>query len=313
MIEACRLHYLGNMNQRFRTDAELPVHGLGCACHGRRLFTGALAGAAALATLPAVARDGVDVGKESTFTKLVPSEQVERAAQQQYRQLLQQASQQRALAPNDHPQVQRLREISRRIIPYSYDWNSRARDWNWEINLIGSKDLNAFCMPGGKIAFYYGLLQVLQLTDDEVAMVMGHEIAHALREHARERMGKGVATRIGAGVISALFGLGNTGDALLNMGSQLLTLKFSREDESEADLVGMELAARAGYDPRAGISLWNKMLEANKNSPPQFLSTHPSGPTRISDIEKNLPRVEPLYARAPKPERVFGPPVRRAS
>jgi len=303
------------MNDSFNTEAEIQapvVHGLGCACHGRRLFTGALLGTGVLATLPAVAREGVEVGSESSFSKLVPAEQVEAAANQQYRQMVQQARQQRALGPDDHPQVVRLRAIAQRIIPFSYNWNSRARDWKWEVNLIGSKDLNAFCMPGGKIAFFYGLLTQLQLTDDEVAMVMGHEMAHALREHARERMGKTAATRIGASLISSLFGLGNAGDALLNMGSQLLTLKFSREDESEADLVGMELAARAGYAPRAGVSLWNKMLEANKNAPPQFLSTHPSGPTRIHDIEANLPRVEPLYARAEKPGKVFGPPPKKA-
>jgi predicted Zn-dependent protease len=307
------------MTESFRTDADLrdalPAHGFGCTCrfHGRRLFAGALLGAGALASVPALAREGVEVGKESTFTKLVPAEQVEDAAQQQYRQLLQQAAQKRALAPDSHPQVQRLREIAKRIIPRSYDWNPRARDWRWEVNLIGSQDLNAFCMPGGKIAFFYGLLTNLQLSDDEVAMVMGHEMAHALREHARERMGKTAATRIGAGILSQLFGLGNTGDALLNMGSQLLTLKFSREDESEADLVGMELGARSGYDPRAGVSLWEKMLNANKGAPPQFLSTHPSGPTRIHDIEANLPRVEPLYARADKPDRRFGPPSKGSS
>lgn len=302
------------MNKRFNTEADIqaPVHGLGCACHGRRLFAGALLGAGALGALPAWARDGVDVGSESSFSKLVPAEQVEAAANQQYRQMLQQARQQRALAPDDHPQAVRLRAIAHRIIPFSYAWNPRARDWKWEVNLIGSKDLNAFCMPGGKIAFFYGLLTQLQLSDDEVAMVMGHEMAHALREHARERMGKTAATRIGASLISSLFGLGNAGDALLNMGSQLLTLKFSREDESEADLVGMELAARAGYDPKAGVSLWNKMLEANKNAPPQFLSTHPSGPTRIHDIEANLPRVEPLYAKAEKPPKMYGPPAKKA-
>jgi len=300
------------MNDRFNTDAHItvPVHGFGCACHGRRLFTGALLGAGVLATLPAAAREGVEVDKQSSFSKLVPAEQIEAAANQQYRQLIQQAAQKRALGPSDDPQVQRLRAIAQRIIPYTDEWNERAKRWNWEVNLIGSKDLNAFCMPGGKIAFFYGLLQNLQLTDDEVAMVMGHEMAHALREHARERVGKTAATRIGASLISSLFGLGNAGDALLNMGSQLLTLKFSREDESEADLVGMELAARAGYDPRAGVSLWNKMLEANKSAPPQFMSTHPSGPTRIRDIEANLPKVQPLYARAAKPPRRFEPPAK---
>lgn len=301
------------MNQPFFTDAEfpdVPPHGFGCRCrlHGRRLFTGALLAGGAAAALPALAREHDPSKDQSAFARLVPAEQVEAAAQQQYRQLLQQAGSQRALAPESHPQLVRLREISKRIIPFTDEWNPRARSWQWEVNLIGSKDLNAFCMPGGKIAFFFGLLKQLQLSDDEVAMVMGHEIAHALREHARERMGKTAATRIGAGVLSALFGLGNTGDALLNMGSQLLTLKFSREDETEADVVGLEIAARAGYNPRAGVSLWNKMLGANKGAPPQFLSTHPSGPTRIRDIESRLPHVVPLYERAPRPPRQFGPP-----
>ena len=163
-------------------------------------------------------------------------------------------------------------------------------------------------MPGGKIAFYYGILQRLQLTDDEVATIMGHEVAHALREHARERMGKGAATQIGAGLASALLGLGNTGNQVLGMGAQMLTLKFSRDDESEADIVGMELAARAGFDPRAGISLWQKMLRASEGAPPEFMSTHPSGPTRIKDIEAKLPKVEPLFERADRPPRVYGPP-----
>lgn len=303
------------MNHDFRTDAELtglPAHRSGCGCplHARRLFTGALLAGGAAAALPALAREGDAAKDQSAFARLVPAEQVEAAAQQQYKQILQQAGSQRALAPENHPQLQRLREISKRIIPFTDEWNPRARAWQWEVNLIGTKDLNAFCMPGGKIAFFYGLLKQLQLSDDEVAMVMGHEIAHALREHARERMGKTAATRIGAGVLSALFGLGNTGDALLNMGSQLLTLKFSREDESEADVVGLEIAARAGYNPRAGVSLWNKMLEANRASPIQILSTHPSGPTRIRDIEAQLPRVMPLYERAPKPPRDHGPPAK---
>jgi predicted Zn-dependent protease len=167
-------------------------------------------------------------------------------------------------------------------------------------------------MPGGKIAFYYGILAVLQLSDDEVAMIMGHEMAHALREHARERIGKNLGLRVGASLASALLGLGNTGDAVLNMGAQLVSLKFSRGDESEADVVGLELAARAGYDPASGVTLWQKMMGANKGAPPQWLSTHPSGASRIKDIEDRLPKVNPLYARAGKPDRKFGPPAKPA-
>lgn len=263
-----------------------------------------------LAAPMAQAREGVEVGKESGFTRLVPAEQVEAAAQQQYGQMVQEARNQRALLPDNHPQVVRLRAIAKRIIPYSLPWNRRAAQWQWQVVALQSKELNAFCMPGGKIAFYTGILDQLQLTDDEVAMVMGHEIAHALREHARERMGKGAATRLGANLISGLLGLGSVGDSLLNMGGQLLTLKFSREDESEADLVGMELAARAGYDPRAGVSLWRKMSSASKGAPPQWMSTHPAGSTRINDIERNLTKVLPLYERAAKPDVRYDAPAK---
>lgn len=301
----------------FCTTAEvgLPamVHARGCGCplHARRRVAGWLAAGSLLpGAVLAQDEDGVrgEVGRTSRMAKLVPAEQVERAAQQQYLQLQREASSKRALAPADHPQVQRLRSIADRIIPFAPPWNDRANQWKWEINLIGSSQLNAFCMPGGKIAFYYGILQRLQLTDDEVAMIMGHEMAHALREHARERMGKTAATGIGLEIGAALLGLKGTGRDLAGMGAQLLTLRFGREDESEADLVGLDLAARAGYNPASGVTLWQKMMKASEGAPPEFLSTHPSGDSRIEDIQRVLPKVEPLYARASKPPRVFGPP-----
>jgi len=245
----------------------------------------------------AQAREGVDVGKNSAFSNLVPADQVERSSAEQYVQMMQKASEQGALAGPEHPQLKRLRTIAAKIIPHALQWNPRASHWRWEVNLIGSKQINAFCMPGGKIAFYTGILDQLKLSDDEVAMVMGHEVAHALREHARERMGKSAATNIGASLLTQVLGLGQIGQTVTNYGAQLLTLQFSRDNESEADLVGMELAARAGYDPRAGVTLWQKMGAANKGAPPQWLSTHPSGTTRIGDIEANLPKVMPLYER----------------
>lgn len=252
---------------------------------------------------PALARDGVEVGRNSAFTRLVPAENLEQSAGQQYGQLLRQAAAKNALAPAEHPQVQRLRAIARKIIPFAVEWNPRAKDWRWEVNLIGGKQVNAFCMPGGKIAFFSGILDQLRLTDNEVAMVMGHEIAHALREHARERMGKTAVThgaaRLGGAIAASVFGIDpRLTDGLARGGANLLTLEFSREDESEADLVGMELAARAGYDPRAGVTLWQKMSTASKGAPPQWLSTHPSGKTRIAEIEKNLPKVMRLYEQA---------------
>ena len=252
---------------------------------------------------PILARDGVEVGQESAFAKLVPAEQVEQSAKQQYAQILKDAASQNALGSDEHPQVIRLRRIANQLSPQSYDWNPRARDWKWEVNLLGSNQINAFCMPGGKIVFYSAILKQLDLSDDEVAMVMGHEIAHALREHARERMGKATATNglatIGSTVASVFFGISpNVTDFVAKQGANLLTLKFSRDDETEADLVGMELAARAGFDPRSGVTLWQKMSQANKGAPPQWLSTHPASTTRIQEIQANLPKVMPLYEQA---------------
>lgn len=261
-----------------------------------------LALCAALVALPTTAtwaqREGVAVGKSSRLASLVPAADVEKAAGQQFHQMLQQAAAKRALAQPDHPQLQRIRAVAQRLIPQAPQWNQRAADWKWEVDLIGSNQINAFCMPGGKIAFYSGILDQLKLTDDEIAMVMGHEMAHALREHARARMAKGAITNVGANVLVQVLGLGQVGQALTGYGAQLVSLKFSRSDESEADLVGMELASRAGYDPRAAITLWKKMGQAGKASPPQWLSTHPSGASRIAELQKNLPRVMPLYERA---------------
>ena len=271
----------------------------GCGCcggrvwHARRAFVLAAAGAAAL---PAAGQ--VNVGGSSAMRQLVPAEQLESSATQQYSQMLAQAKAQRALAPDNHPQLVKLRTIAQRIIPFAAQWNSRAGSWRWEVNLIGSKQINAFCMPGGKIAFYTGILDQLKLTDDEIAMVMGHEMAHALREHARERIAKSQATSIGLSLGAQLLGLGELGNMAANLGTQLLTLTFNRSDKSDADLVGLELAARAGYDPRAAVTLWQKMGQATGNGGIGFLSTHPTGPDRIRELEQNVPKVQGLYQQA---------------
>ena len=261
----------------------------------RRAF---LLAAGSAAAVPALAQ--VDVGSASTLRKLVPAETLERSAAQQYQQMLEQARAKRALAPPEHPQLQRLHAIAKRLIPFAMPWNDRSRQWRWEVNLIGSQQINAFCMPGGKIAFYTGILDKLQLSDDEAAMIMGHEMAHALREHARERLAKSTATSLGLRLGSELLGLGNIGAAAADMGTQLLTLKFSREDESEADLVGLELAARGAYRPDASVSLWQKMAKANGSGGIAFLSTHPSGPQRIETLQANVPKVQRLYEAASK-------------
>jgi len=265
---------------------------------GRRGFLLAAAGsAAALVSAPLLAQ--VDVGRSSSLRNLVPAEELEAAAVQQYAKLLAEAKSQGALAPPGNAQLQRLNTISRRLIPHTAQWNERAKQWRWEVNLIGSKQINAFCMPGGKIAFYTGILEQLQLTDDEVAMIMGHEMAHALREHARARIAKSQGTGTLLSLGAQLLGLGELGNVAANVGTELLTLRFSRDDESDADLVGLELAARGGYNPQAAVSLWQKMAQAGGGaSGPSFLSTHPSGPQRIQELQSNVPRVQGLYQRA---------------
>lgn len=232
---------------------------------------------------------------------LVPAETLENAATTQYRELLTQAKAQKALAPDDYPQLRRLRSIAQRIIPFAAQWNPRAAQWRWEVNLIGSKQINAFCMPGGKIVFYTGIIDQLKLSDDEIAMIMGHEMAHALREHSREQLAKTQATNLGIRLGASLLGLGDLSTMAANLGGKLLTLKFSRNDESEADLVGLELAARAGYDPRAAVTLWQKMGQATGSNGIGFLSTHPTGPDRIRELEQAIPKVQALYQAAHKP------------
>ena len=178
----------------------------GCALHARRRLGGALIGFGTLASLglgASAAQAQDDECRRSKFTQAVSAEQVEQAAGQQYRQMLQQASEQRALVPVANTQVQRLQYIAKRIIPFTAGCNPRAQQWRWDVNLIGSQELNAFCMPGGKIAFYYGILAKLQLDDDEVATIMGHEVPCTAgacpRPHGqdhgharRDRAGRGV-------------------------------------------------------------------------------------------------------------------------
>jgi Zn-dependent protease with chaperone function len=261
----------------------------------RRAFLLA-AGSAAIAA-PALAQ--VDVGPSSSVRKLVPAEELESAANQQYAQMMAEARSKGVLAPAGNPQFQRLQRIATKLVPQTAQWNDRSRGWKWEVNLISSKQINAFCMPGGKIAFYTGILDQLRLTDDEAAMIMGHEMAHALREHARARIAKSQGTGALLSIGAQLLGLGQLGDVAASLGTQLLTLRFSREDESDADLVGLELAARGGYNPQASVSLWEKMGQAGGGAGgPSFLSTHPSGPQRIQVLQSNVPKVRGLYERA---------------
>jgi predicted Zn-dependent protease len=253
-----------------------------------------------LLSFGAVAQEGVEVRKSRLL--LLPASTVERSAGQQYAQLMRAAAQKGALN-NDRREVERLRRIARALIPHAGRFNPDAARWRWEVNLVRSSAVNAFCMPGGKIAFFTGLIDSLKLGDDEIAAVMGHEIAHALLEHGRARMSEQLLKSVGVSVAAALLNLGQLSTELLAQAAHLaVTLPFSRRHETDADLVGMELAARAGFDPRAAAEVWRKMQRlagaAGRGQPPQFVSTHPSHETRIREIEANLPRVAPLYDAA---------------
>jgi predicted Zn-dependent protease len=232
---------------------------------------------------------------------LAPEGQMDKAAAQQYTALLGQAQQKGVLVPPGDPQVKRLRAIAQRIIPHTTRWNPDAQQWKWQVNLLQSEQVNAFCMPGGRIAFFTGIINKLKLTDDEIAAVMGHEIAHALREHGRDRQAKATTTGLATSALGALFSAWSGYDVrgLANTAGQLYVLKFSRDEEREADLVGLDISARAGYDPRAGIALWNKMASLNQRGAPiEILSTHPGGEHRIEQIQDHMNVLLPLYARA---------------
>jgi predicted Zn-dependent protease len=156
-------------------------------------------------------------------------------------------------------------------------------------------------MPGGKIAVYTGLLDKLKVTDNELAAVMGHEIAHALREHGRERASQQITQQTVIGIGAALLGIGDAGASLVNIVADVTVgLPYSRGFEMEADRIGVELSARAGYDPRAAVTLWQKMGQAGGSAPPEFLSTHPAPENRARDLAEYAARVMPLYEAARK-------------
>ncbi|MFP5405865.1 MAG: M48 family metallopeptidase [Gammaproteobacteria bacterium] len=282
----------------------------------QRLLDGPAAAAARSSSAGADDDRGVALGPRSRALAFAPAKEIEQQAGVEYSRLLKQAAAQRALAPPGNEQLKRLRGIAERLIPQAAQFNERAARWRWEVNLIGSPQVNAFCMPGGKIAFFTGIIDKLKLTDDEIAMVMGHEMAHALREHGRERVGKARLAQgltFGASILSQLLGFGNVGGHLASGAAQLTMLKFSRDDEREADLAGMELTARAGFDPRAAVVLWEKMARASRAGPPQWLSTHPSHDSRIAEIRRNLAVTLPLYARTQDKSAQALPPYRTSA
>jgi len=250
-------------------------------------------------------KEGVEVGGPSVMAQLVSAQELERDAAAGYASMMDNARAKGVLLSAKEQTFQRVKYIAMRMLPFTYEWNPRAQEWKWEENVIKSDELNAFCMPGGKIAFYTGIVEKLKLTDAEVAVIMGHEMAHALREHARQQIAQQSLTKNGLALAAGLAGLGDAGGAAASIGAKFLGLKFSRDDEAEADLIGIELAARAGYNPAAGVTLWQKMNAANARQTPEFLSTHPGNETRISYIQSNLDKVQSIYERSQKPNRIW--------
>jgi predicted Zn-dependent protease len=245
-------------------------------------------------------KEGV-VGVDRQQRMLVSSEEVQASSTKAYSQMMAQA-QKKGVLDRDPAQVQRVRNIVSRLVPQTTVFRPDAQKWPWEVHVISIDEANAWCMPGGKMAIYTGLIQKLGLSDDEIAAVMGHEIAHALREHARERISRQMGTQMAVGIAGALFGIGELGQGLGNMVADVtLNLPNSRLHETEADRIGVEIAARAGYDPRAAIRLWEKMAKGSSGGqPPKWLSTHPSHEDRLADLKVYAEKVMPLYQAAAK-------------
>lgn len=238
------------------------------------------------------------VGIERGQMMLLSSQQIDEASAQQYQQVLAEARKQSALN-RDAQQLARVRAITRRLTPHTAVFRADAPRWDWEINVLQSDELNAWCMAGGKMAIYSGLIDRLQLTDDEIAAVLGHEMSHALREHVRERVSRNMAAGVGLSVAGALLGVGDAGQDLMSAVARVtFELPHSRLHETEADRIGVELAARAGFDPRAAISLFEKMSTRSTARPPAWLSSHPTHAARQRELSAVAARVMPLYQAA---------------
>jgi predicted Zn-dependent protease len=237
------------------------------------------------------------VGVDRKQQMLVSSETIDQGAAQAYEAELK-AARAKGVLNTDKGQLTRVTTIARRIVAATPAFRGDATGWSWQFNVQKNKDLNAYCMPGGRIMVYSGLIENLDLSDAELATVLAHEVAHALREHTRERVSRAYAQQLVLTGAAAVTGVSEGAANIANMIAEVtFQLPFSRDQESEADQIGLELMARAGYDPRAALTLWNKMSAAQAAGQPKFLSTHPSPGDRIKDIQKNLPRVLPLYAQ----------------
>jgi predicted Zn-dependent protease len=239
------------------------------------------------------------VGVDREQRMMVSSQEVHAGSVKAYSQMMAEA-QKKGVLDKDPALVKRVQDITKRLIPHTATFRDDAAKWPWEVHVISVDEVNAWCMPAGKMAIYTGLIQKLNATDDEIAAVMGHEIAHALREHARERISRQMGTQATIGIVGALFGIGQLGQSVAGTVADVtLNLPNSRLHETESDRIGVELAARAGFDPRAAVSLWEKMSKASSGGqPPKFLSTHPPHADRISDLRAYSEKVMPLYTAA---------------
>lgn len=255
-----------------------------------------VAGTAALLTACAsTTRPGLD-GSDRSQLLLIPETKILKDASSFYTQRNQEAARAKTLVTSGN-EYDRLARVMNRIVPHADTLRPGTAQWNWELVLIDSPEINANVLPGGKITFYTGIIRKLSLTDDEIAAVMGHEIAHALREHAREKISQNqVATLAGTVIVKTLGG----GGELVGMAQKLgLELPFSRAMESEADAYGLELAARAGYHPQGAITLWQKMsAQRSGAATPELLSTHPADETRQERLAALQTQALPLYEAA---------------
>lgn len=238
------------------------------------------------------------VGVDRQQRMSVSAQAIEKSANKQYAQLMAEAAKKDKLNAGT-AQYARVKTIADKLIKQTPAFRPDALNWQWEVNVLTAGEVNAWCMPGGKIAVYSGLIEKLNITDDELAAVMGHEIAHALREHSRERASEQAIADVGITILATVAGLGQLGQRGMEYAYQgLLGLPNSREHETEADRIGVELAARAGYDPRAAINLWQKMGQIGGKEQPKFMSTHPPRSDRVKDLTRYSEKVLPLYEQA---------------